>query len=185
MNYRRLVARCQKGDRKAQRQLYDLFKQRLMGICTRYARERAEAEDIFHEALVKVFEKIGSLKDPQALPGWVRQIVINTAVNQYRANVKLQHHDESVLLQESSEEYIAILDKLSNDELLTQIRTLPEGYRVVFNLYVIDGYTHPQIADLLKISVGTSKSQLHAAKKMLRTHLKTLGITRYEQSTGR
>ena len=62
---------------------------------------------------------------------------------------------------------------------------LPEGYRVVFNLYVVDGYTHPQIADLLGISVGTSKSQLHAAKKMLRTHLKTLGITRYEQSTGR
>ena len=104
MNYRRLVARCQKGDRKAQRQLYDLFKQRLMGICVRYARERAEAEDIFHEALVKVFEKIGSLNNPQALPGWIRQIVINTAVNQYRANLKLLHHDETVLLQESSEE---------------------------------------------------------------------------------
>lgn len=185
MNYRRLVARCQKGDQKAQRQLYDLFKQRLMGICVRYARERAEAEDIFHEAMVKVFEKIVSLKDPEALPRWVRQIVINTAVNQYHANLKFLHHDESALLRERSEEYITILDKLSNDELLTQIGTLPEGYRVVFNLYVIDGYTHPQIAELLSISVGTSKSQLHAAKNMLRTNLKTLGITHYEQSTGR
>ena len=185
MNYHRLVKRCQQRDRKAQRQLYDLFKQQLMGVCMRYARESAEAEDIFHESLVKVFDKIGSLKDPQALPGWVRQVVINTAVNQYRANTKFLHHDDCTLLEESSEEYVAVLDKLSNDELLAQINALPEGYRIVFNLYVIDGYTHPQIADLLNISVGTSKSQLHAAKKILRTHLKTLGIICYEKSAGR
>lgn len=185
MNYPRLVKQCQRGDRKAQRQLYELFKGRLMGICRRYARESAEAEDIFHESLVKVFNNISSLRDPQTLPAWVRQVVINTATNQYRANLKLQHHDDCTTLEESSEEYLSILDKLSNDELLAQIARLPEGYRLVFNLYVIDGYTHPQIAEMLNVSVGTSKSQLHAAKKMLRTNLKPLGIISYEKSAGR
>ncbi len=156
-----------------------------MGICLRYARESAEAEDIFHEALVKVFKHIGSLKDPQTLPAWVRQVVIRTALNQYRTNLKLKDQLEYSIVEESSEEYVSVLDKLSNDELLSQINQLPEGYRVVFNLYVIDGYTHPQIAELLSISVGTSKSQLHAAKKMLRTNLKPLGIVSYERSAGR
>ncbi len=185
MNYRRLVKQCQRGDRTAQRQLYELFKGRLMGICTRYARESAEADDIFHESLVKVYKHIGSLKDPQTLPAWVRQVVVRTATNQYRANLKLKHHDDCAALETSSEEHVAILDKLSNDELLAQIGQLPEGYRLVFNLYVIDGYTHPQIAELLNISVGTSKSQLHAAKKMLRENLKPLGIVSYERSAGR
>lgn len=185
MNYRRLVKQCQRGERTAQRQLYELFKGQLMGICVRYARESAEAEDIFHEALVKVFKHIGSLKDPQTLPAWVRQVVVRTAVNQYHANLKLRHHDDCTMLEESSADYVSILDKLSNDELLAQINQLPEGYRLVFNLYVIDGYTHPQIAELLNISVGTSKSQLHAAKKMLRENLKPLGIIRYERSAGR
>ena len=185
MNYRRLVKQCQRGERTAQRQLYELFKGRSMGICVRYARETAEAEDIFHESMVKVFKHISSLKDPQTLPAWVQQVVIRTALNQYRANRKLQHHDDYDALEESSEEYVSILDKLSNDELLAQISQLPEGYRVVFNLYVIDGYTHPQIAELLNITVGTSKSQLHAAKKMLRTNLKSLGIVSYEKSAGR
>lgn len=185
MNYHRLVKQCQRGDRTAQRQLYELFKGRLMGICMRYARESAEAEDIFHEALVKVFKNIGSLKDPQTLPAWVRQVVIRTAINQYRANLKLKYHDDCTALEESSEAYVPILDQLSNDELLAQINQLPAGYRLVFNLYVIDGYTHPQIAELLGISVGTSKSQLHAAKKMLRENLKPLGIIHYERSAGR
>ncbi len=185
MNYRPLVRQCQRGERTAQRQLYELFKGRSMGICVRYARETAEAEDIFHESMVKVFKRIGSLNDPQTLPAWVRQVVIRTALNHHRANLKLQHHDDCTALEESSEDYVPILDKLSNDELLAQINQLPEGYRLVFNLYVIDGYTHPQIAELLNISVGTSKSQLHAAKKMLRENLKPLGIIRYERSAGR
>ena len=186
MDYYRLVARCRRGDRRAQRQLYELFKDSLMGICRRYARESVEAEDIFHEALVKVFKKIGSLKDPLALGGWVRRVVINTAANQYHTNVKFQQHGDYALLEDSSsEEYISVIDKLSTDELVAQINALPEGYRVIFNLYVIDGYTHPQIADLLNISIGTSKSQLHAAKKMLRLNLKALGIHRYERSAGR
>ena len=156
-----------------------------MGICQRYARESAEAEDIFHEALVKVFEKITSLKDPQALSGWVRQVVINTAINQYRTNLKFQQHDDYTLLEDSNEDHLLILDKLSNDELVKQINAMPQGYRLVFNLYVVDGYTHPQIADMLDISVGTSKSQLHAAKKMLRFNLKRVGVHRYERSAGR
>ena len=174
MDYRPLVARCQQRDRKAQRELYELFKKQLMGICVRYARESAEAEDIFHESLVKVFNSIDALQDPQALPGWARRVVINTATNQYRANKKFLQHDDCTFLEESSEDFLPILDKLSTDELLAQINTLPEGYRIVFNLYVVDGYTHPQIAEMLGISVGTSKSQLHAAKKMLRAHLQTL-----------
>ena len=185
MNYHRLVKQCQRGDRTAQRQLYELFKGRSMAICMRYARESAEAEDIFHEALVKVFKHIGTLNDPRTLPAWVRQVVVRTALNQYRANLKLKDQQEYPLVEESSEEYVSVLDKLSNDELLAQINRLPEGYRLVFNLYVIDGYTHPQIAELLDISVGTSKSQLHAAKKMLRTTLKPLGIISYERSAGR
>ena len=185
MDYHRLVERCRKHDRKAQRQLYELFKEQVMGICQRYARESAEAEDIFHESIVKIFKNIAALQDPQALPSWVRRVVINTAVNQYHANVKFLQHDDYDQLEESSEAYVAVLDKLSNDELLAQIDQLPEGYRVVFNLYVIDGYTHPQIAELLHISPGTSKSQLHAAKKMLRTNLKRLGIVCYERSAGR
>ena len=181
MNYPRLVWQCRRGNRRAQKELYELFKGQVMGICRRYARESAEADDIFHESMVKVFQKIDSLKDPQTLPAWVRQVVINTATNQYRANLKLKYHDDYTTLEESSEADVNVLDKLSNDELLAQIARLPEGYRVVFNLYVIDGYTHPQIAQMLNISVGTSKSQLHAAKKMLRSYLQTLGIVSYEK----
>lgn len=154
-----------------------------MGICLRYASQKAEAEDVFQEAMIKVFKNIGTLREPARLESWVRQIIINTAINHYhdQNNIRLNKNIEDTCKTEAGQEYEEIVDKLSNSELIAMVNNLPDGYRIVFNLYVIDGYKHQEIAKMLNISVGTSKSQLHAAKTLLQKQLLKVGIKKYER----
>lgn len=153
-----------------------------MGVCMRYTRSTADAEDIFHDGFVKIFKNLDSLKNPAALESWMCRIMINHSINHYRASAKLITHVNVQDVQLEDDAYNKIIDSL-NDETLTRIiQLLPEGYRMVFNLYVVDGYTHPEIAEMLKISVGTSKSQLHAAKQLLQKRLLELGVTKYEKA---
>ena len=184
MDYARLLNKCQKKDRQAQKALYNLFKDKMMGICLRYAARKEEAEDIFQEAFIKVFKNISNVREPEKLEVWIRRIIINTAINHYHSphNSRVIKSIDGESEKEPNQDFEDTFDKISNEQLRALINELPNGYRIVFNLYVVDGYTHPEIAEMLQISVGTSKSQLSDAKSSLREKLKTLGIDRYERA---
>ncbi len=166
-----LIAGCINGQRKAQEMLYKQFASRVMGVCVRYANERNDAADILQEVFISIFDKIHQVTSPEALRSWIRRVAVNTAINHFNKNKKssllLSTDDVPEDLVQTREE---ALSNLSNEELLNLISKLPDGYRMVFNLYVIEGYTHEEIGEQLGISEGTSKSQLARAK----AHLKTL-----------
>jgi RNA polymerase sigma factor (sigma-70 family) len=182
INEQELVRACQNNDRKAQTAFYNLYKGKLMGVCRRYTRTPDEAEDIYQEAFVKIFKNIHTLEKTGAVSSWVRKTIIHTAINYYHANLKFQNNTEydSTLL--SNDDYPNLIANLSNEELLTLINQLPDGYRMVFNLYVIDGYNHVEIGEMLGVSENTSKSQLSRAKELLRKQLKPMGIISYERT---
>lgn len=176
-----LLQACQRGDARAQSALYERYKRSMMGLCLRYARHRADAEDVFQEAFVKIFRHLGDLRHADHLGAWVRRVVVNTAINHYHRHDKLRHTDDL----ENGAEAIAgddsaLLAQLETEELLRLVQRLPDRYRLVFNLHVLEGYAHPEIGELLGISENTSKSQLARAKSWLRRELRALGIVRYE-----
>lgn len=176
-----LLKACQRGDARAQATLYERYKRSMMGVCLRYARQRAEAEDIFQEAFVKIFRGLNELRHPEHLNAWVRRVVVNTAINHYHQHEKYRHTtDLDAVPEAAARDDAPLLAQLGTDELLRLIQQLPDGYRLVFNLYVIEGYTHPEIGGLLGISENTSKSQLARAKAWLRRELRAVGIVRYE-----
>ena len=182
INEQELVKACQNNDRKAQTAFYNLYKGKLMGVCRRYTRTPDEAEDIYQEAFVKIFNNIHSLEKVGSVGAWVRKTVIHTAINYYHANLKFQNNTDYDNILLSNDDYPNVLAGLSNEELLTLINQLPDGYRMVFNLYVIDGYSHAEIGELLRVSESTSKSQLSRAKELLRKQLKPMGIISYERN---
>lgn len=182
INEQELVKACQNNDRKAQTAFYNLYKGKLMGVCRRYTRTPDEAEDIYQDAFIKVFNNIHSLEKVGAVGTWVRKTVIHTAINYYHANLKFQNNTDYDNILLSNDDYPNVLAGLSNEELLTLINQLPDGYRMVFNLYVIDGYSHAEIGELLGVSENTSKSQLSRAKELLRKQLKPMGIISYERN---
>lgn len=182
INEQELVKACQNNDRKAQTAFYNLYKGKLMGVCRRYTRTPNEAEDIYQEAFVKIFNNINSLEKASAVGAWVRKTVIHTAINYYHANLKFQNNTDYDNILLSNDDYPNVLAGLSNEELLILINQLPDGYRMVFNLYVIDGYSHTEIGELLGVSENTSKSQLSRAKELLRKQLKPMGIISYERN---
>ncbi len=145
----------------------------------RYARDQSQAEDIFQEAFIKVYQNLSELQEPNALPGWVKKIAVNTALNYIRPRVDRTDpiNDQT---DADDQEYHRLIDHLTNEQLVSIINEMPEGYRFVFNMSVIDGYNHREISDHLGIAESTSRSQLTAAKKLLRQRLKKLGINRYE-----
>ena len=162
-----LVGACLKNHRKAQRELYDRFSPMMKGVCMRYASSEIEADDILQDSFIKVFKNLKSYKDNGKLGAWVRRITVNTAIEFYRKrSTQMQHLNDLALEAETrgSNELFATIDL----EILQQeIQKLPDGFRVVFNLYAIEGYTHREIGEQLGISTGTSKSQFSRAKKLL------------------
>ncbi len=173
-----LIEGCQKGHSVAQSALYEQFASRMMGVCIRYCKTREEAEDTFQEAFVKVFEKIGTYRGGK-FDSWMIRIFINTAITNYHKARKHYDNQDIHFIPEPSVNQEDALQKLSNEELQNIIQQLPEGYRMVFNLYVVEGYKHNEIAQMLQISVGTSKSQLHKARAMLASWLEKYQITAY------
>ena len=166
-----LIEGCIRGDRKMQYELYERFSPKMYGVCLRYAANAEEAEDILQEGFVKVFKKIGSYRGDGSFEGWIRRIFVNTAIEHFRKKSYLQPITEQ---EESSIEgkYVSVLDSLAEKDIIKLIQQLSPGYRTVFNMYVIEGYTHKQIAEALKISEGTSKSQLSRAKLILQDLVK-------------
>ncbi|KJD34153.1 RNA polymerase sigma-70 factor [Tamlana nanhaiensis] len=164
MSLKQLIENCKTNDTKAQSELYKLFSGKLFATCLKYSRNYAEAEDNLQDAFLTIFNKIEQYKHKGSFEGWLKRITVNTALQRYR-NEKVfdivnenNIEDEQVEIDESA---------VSIDYLLKIIQELPDRYRLVFNLYVLDGYSHKEIAGLLNINVGTSKSNLARARQIL------------------
>jgi RNA polymerase sigma factor (sigma-70 family) len=161
-----LIEGCIRGDRKMQYELYERFAPKMFGVCLRYASNNEEAEDILQEGFIKVFKKMGSYRSEGSFEGWIRRIFVNTAIEHFRRKTHLQPITEK---EENTVEgkYLSVLDSLAEKDIVQLVQQLSPGYRTVFNMYVIEGYSHKQIAEQLGISEGTSKSQLSRAKQIL------------------
>jgi RNA polymerase sigma-70 factor (ECF subfamily) len=144
----------------------------MYGVCLRYAANVEEAEDVMQEGFIKVFKKISSFRGEGSFEGWIRRIFVNTAIEQYRKKTYLRPITEQ---EEDTVEgkYLSVLDSLAEKDIIKLVQKLSPGYRTVFNMYVVEGYSHKQIAEQLGISEGTSKSQLSRAKQILQESVRT------------
>jgi len=162
----KVVRGCQEFDPGAQRELYELFKSKMFGICLRYAGNYHDAEDIMQEGFIKVFEKIGQYSFKGAFEGWIRKVMVNTALEKYRVHYQNVSLNENQAAVEEENETAPAAD-IEVNELVQIIQELTPRYRVVFNLYALEGYSHKEISEMLKISEGTSKSNLSRARTIL------------------
>jgi RNA polymerase sigma factor (sigma-70 family) len=158
---------CVEKNAIAQKYLYDKFSRKMMGVCLRYCDSTEEAEDVVQNGFIRVFEHIEAFKGTGSLEGWIRKIMVNTALTNIRKNKRLKQNIEldSVEFMLPAEGHIH--EDFAARDLLKIIQTLPAGFRTVFNLYAIEGYSHKEISDMLDISEGTSKSQYSRAKAHL------------------
>ncbi|HEX8549773.1 MAG TPA: RNA polymerase sigma factor [Cytophagaceae bacterium] len=168
---KKVIQKCIDGDRNAEEYLYRYYAPKMKSLCIRYARSGFEAEDIFQEAFIKVFRNLKHFSFQGSFDGWIRRIVVNTAIDHYNKNLDFNSHANFETVHESSIDFVEIADQLGVDELKEVINKLPDGYKLIFNLYAVDGYAHKEIADMLKISEGTSKSQLAKARKYIKNIL--------------
>lgn len=168
-----LIKGCKKGRARSQEQLYNQFSGAMYGLCLQYASNEDDAKDILQDGFVKVFQKIDQVKDPKAFPGWIRRVIINTALERYRSYVHVQRMEESSL---ALKEEISgdVLEQLNAEALVQLIQELTPKYRMVFNLYAIEGYSHKEIAEMMDISEGTSKSNLSRARAILQEKVKRI-----------
>ncbi len=170
MGLDQLIKKCKKKNAKAQEQLYRLYSGKLFSLCLKYSNDYPSAEDTLQDAFITIFEKITQYKSQGSFEGWMKRVTINTALQKYR---KQKVFD--IINEEQIEEVDVEIDQedISLDFLLQIIQQLPDRYRLVFNLYVLDGYSHKEIAEMLGISIGTSKSNLARARYILKTKIET------------
>jgi RNA polymerase sigma factor (sigma-70 family) len=164
-----LIHDCKNNDTKAQEQLYRLFSSKLFAICLKYSRNYAEAEDNLQDGFLIIFDKIHQYNFKGSFEGWIKRIMINNVLQQYRKVSFLELTTENI----SEEPEVEIDDSISLEFLMKIIQELPDRYRLVFNLYVIDGYSHNDIAEMLDISTGTSKSNLSRARVILKEKIES------------
>lgn len=180
MSLEQLIKKCINQDAKAQSQLYKQYASKLFSLCLKYSKNYAEAEDNLHDAFITVFSKIDQYKNKGSFEGWLKRITINTSLQRYRENVGVfdivnEGNIEDVTVDINDEE-------LSIDFLLKIIQELPDRYRLVFNLYVLDGYSHVEISELINISAGTSKSNLARARMILKDKIEDYKASLNSQS---
>lgn len=175
MELSELIEKCKKNDKLSYEYLYKKYYRVLYGIALRYSRTTFEAEDIIQESFIKVFKNIQTFNNQGSFEGWIKRIVQHTAINHYRSNLKFYQNSEYGEHEYSIEDgsFDSLFDAFETKEIITLLNQLPEGYRMVINLFCIDGYNHKEIAELLNISVGTSKSQLFKAKEFLKQIIET------------
>ncbi len=164
-----LIADCLAGKRNAQEVLYKKYSSKMLAICTRYLPDRAEAEDAMINAFIRVFGQLENFRQEGSFEGWIRRIVVNEALAMLRKKSKMQL--EPAENADYHADYQIEETGLEASELLEMVQKLPTGYRTVFNLYAIEGYSHKEIAEMMGISESTSKSQLNRARNMLKTML--------------
>lgn len=161
-----LIKGCQKGNSLYQQALYRQYYRKMLGVCMRYTNQQEDAEDVLQEAFIKIFKHIKGFRGKGSFEGWIRRIMVHTSIEHYRKRsryfmVEVGQANEVELNADQ-------LSDLSREEILDLIQALPVGYRTVFNLYAIEGYAHKEIAEMLGISIGTSKSQYSRAKALLK-----------------
>ncbi|MBU0489012.1 MAG: RNA polymerase sigma factor [Bacteroidetes bacterium] len=177
---KQIIEGCKAGKRKAQQLLYRKFHPAMMGICLRYCKSHEEAEDVLVGGFMTIFTKIKDYRGEGALAAWIRRIFVNAAIDHYRSNLKFQMHSDVAEIERVARSEPDFNAKMSADEIMTLVQQLPEGCRMVFNLYAIEGYHHKEIAEMLGISENTSKTQLLYARKLLQAKLHKLN---YEPET--
>lgn len=168
-----IIKGCKNSDPKAMGSLYKIYSSRLFGVCLRYSKSRWEAEDVLHESFIKIYKSFKNFNGgKQSLEAWLKKITVYTAIDNFKKDKShslisfSDQSDEPVIIANEFEASLA--HDLSAEEILKIVTTLPEGYRIIFNLYVIEGFTHKEISETLNISEGTSKSQLFKAKKQIK-----------------
>jgi RNA polymerase sigma-70 factor (ECF subfamily) len=179
MSDQQIIDGCAKHNKKAQQSLYDKYSRLLLAVCLRYAADKAEAEDILQDSFLKIFFSIKDFSGTGSFIGWLRKIAVNTAITHYHKNLKYRYHVDI-------EEYVSVEtgvtsfeeDYFTSEELFMILNELPAGYRMVFNLYAVEGYKHKEIAEILGIDTNTSKSQYSRAKAVIRDKLVNLGKLR-------
>lgn len=171
-----MIRGCKAGDRRAQRAVYDRFSPLMLAVARRYTNRDADAEDVLVTAFFKVFDKIGSYTENGSFEGWIRRIVVNEALMLLRKKHALKQASE---LGDVNPAYFSVpasaAERLAEADIMALLDKMPVGYRTVFNLYVVEGYKHREIAEMLGISINTSKSQLILAKKRMREQLENMG----------
>jgi RNA polymerase sigma factor (sigma-70 family) len=164
---------CKKGDSTAQRKVFDHFSSKMYAVCCRYVKDKMEAEDVLVTAFTKVFDRISQFKNEGSFEGWIRRIIVNESLTWLRQHKHMQVETD-IEAADYEPDYQILEDHLQAEDLLKLIDGLPAGYKVVFNLYAIEGYSHKEIADQLGINENTSKSQLSRARVYLQKQLTLL-----------
>lgn len=169
-----LIQRCIDGDRVHQKVLFDKYSRKMMTLCLRYSRNQHEAEDFLQDGFIKVFRSLKQYNHKGSFEGWIRRIMVNTALSKVsRKSFKAENNniEEYEHVEATNPE---VISSMSVDEILKVISKLPEGYRLVFNLFAIEGYSHKEIAAMLNIEEGTSRSQLAKARKSLQKEIENM-----------
>lgn len=166
-----MIEGCARNDKRAQKRLYETFSDKLFGICLTYSHDRSEAEDTLHDGFMKIFTNIKQYKGDGPFEGWMRRIMVNTALEKYRRTHKLQAITEQIR-NTSAVSIEHIIEDISATEIMEAVQALSPQYRIVFLLYAVEGYSHKEISSMLEISEGTSKSNLSRARAILQERLK-------------
>jgi len=178
MDDRTLANKCVEGDQLAQRKLFEKYAPKMMGVCLRYTKDVEQAEDVMQDGFVKVFTKLDKYSGEGSLEGWVRRIMVNTALDHIRRNTKFNANISMDDVEYKVESDSDALGSLMEEDLLKLIQEMPDGYRTVFNMFAIEGYSHKEIGEQLGVSENTSKSQYSRAKAYLRIKVEELEIGR-------
>ena len=163
-----IIKGCLKNDRQMQGELYKMFAPKMYGLCLRYSANIQDAQDLLQEGFVKVYDNLENFKWKGSFEGWMKRIFVNLALDRYRSKISLLSIDDVTENQEPPDNDLNALDSISEKEILELIRKLPDQYRMVFNLYVIEGYSHKELGEMLKIRESTSRSNLARAKMILK-----------------
>jgi len=167
-----IINGCIKNDRKMQKELYQKYSPRMYAICLRYAKSKEEAQDVLQEGFLKIYSKINQFSREHSFEGWLKRIFVNTAITHYKLNLKHYYQDDIDNVRETESIHFNVYDsEFSSEELMEVVDSLSEGYKMVFNLFAIEGFKHKEIADMLGIDEATSKSQFHRARKLIQKKL--------------
>jgi RNA polymerase sigma-70 factor (ECF subfamily) len=174
MNEQQLIEGCKKGNRLAQKELYDVYSRKMMGVCLRYVNDRETARDLLQDGFVKIFTAINTYTGIGSFEGWMRKIFVNCALEHLRKSDVLRDSIELDRTGEISNPEYSVIADMSARELMNVVQELPSGFRTIFNLFAIEGFSHKEISEMLCITESTSRSQYTRAKQVLRRKIKEL-----------
>lgn len=182
MNLEQLIKACKKQNIKAQSQLYQMYKDDLYILCLKYCRNKEEAQDNLQDAFLEIFSSIKTYKGNGSFEGWLKRITINKAIDSFKKNKHINIEINNDILMDTNFDSEA-LDTIPLNQILKLVQALPTQYRLVFNLFELDGYTHNNISELLNISINTSKSNLHRARRILQTKIQEISHVTSKKKT--